>query len=478
MLPHTVRPLRFAIGASLFLIALASSSLAQTESVLYSFDSSGVADGMEPTSALVEDASGALYGTTPLGGTGCSNRGCGVVFRLTPPVDKGAPWTESILYNFGSSANDGTYPGQFASLILDKNGNLYGTTSSGGTGNCNPNSELTGCGTVFELSPPEALGESWTENILYSFQGVQAVAGTPLDGSDPQAGLVLDARGNLFGTTAYGGSGSQCTGNVGACGTVFELSPTAGGSWTEKIIHNFGNTSNDGANPYAPLILVENELLGTTLSGGSNYSCGDSNDGCGLLFALIPPTTGGGKWMERTASVGPLADGATVFAGLVRGFDGKIYGVASQGGSGQCQDDLQNTVGCGVVFQVTPPIASTHWGPVEVIYNFTGGSDGGVPQSTLLADKIGNLYGVAPAGGSCLGGYSFEDVSGCGTLFQLTPNSGGTSWSEKTIYQFQGRSSGATPWSIVPKRANGFFGVTSRGGSLTCNCGTVFEFKP
>ncbi|MGA2746959.1 MAG: hypothetical protein ABSE44_19835, partial [Candidatus Sulfotelmatobacter sp.] len=96
MLHHTVRALRFAVNAALFLIALASSSFAQTESVLYSFDSSGIADGTEPTSALVEDASGALYGTTPLGGTGCSNRGCGVAFKLTPPADKGAPWTESI----------------------------------------------------------------------------------------------------------------------------------------------------------------------------------------------------------------------------------------------------------------------------------------------------------------------------------------------------------------------------------------------
>jgi hypothetical protein len=460
-------------------------SQAQAETVLHSFDPRNFPDGSHPTAALVEDSNGALYGTTQLGGTGCSNFGCGVIFKLTPPVHGGSPWTESILYNLGSGPDDGTFPGDSANLIFDKNGNLYGTTTNGGTGNCNPNSSFKGCGTVFELSPPAVAGGAWTETTLYSFQGVQ---GKTSDGSVPEAGLVFDASGNLFGTTEFGGSGVECTGIVGACGTVFELSPStaSGGGWTEKIIHNFGDWLNDGANPIAPLVFAKSgQLLGTTRVGG-RYTCDDagSPNGCGAIFALIPPTAPGDNWIERSTSMGPQAVGAFISGGLVRGTDGKVYGVTLLGGSGPCQDALQNTVGCGVVFEITPPITSPHWGRLKIIYNFTGGSDGAIPLSSLLTDKTPSLYGVAAEGGagSCLdkSGYIFDYASGCGTLFHLTPTSNDSSWSENTLYDFQGGSDGATPWSVMRNRRGGFFGLTLLGGSPcgSDGCGTAFVVEP
>ncbi|MGA8838521.1 MAG: choice-of-anchor tandem repeat GloVer-containing protein [Candidatus Sulfotelmatobacter sp.] len=201
-------------------LLLATSAWGQGK-VLYSF--SGPPDGEAPSAGLVRDAAGNLYGATPAGGNTtaeqCENgiNGCGVVFELT---NSGGTWTESIIHTFVPGSGDGINP--YGNLILNSAGNLYGTTEYGGT-TCT--GYFCGVGTVYELSP--AGGGLWTETILYNFQA----AG---DGIYPEAGLIMDSAGNLYGTTGFGGNNAIC--NTLGCGTVFELSPGSGGTWTEHIL--------------------------------------------------------------------------------------------------------------------------------------------------------------------------------------------------------------------------------------------------
>src|ERR1019366_4407129 len=191
-------------------------------------------DGVNPQADLIFDAAGNLYGTTSQGGTSDA----GTAFELTPAA--GGTWTEKVLWSFGTGM-DGANP--LAGLIFDGAGNLYGTTYNGGTSNS---------GTVFELTP--AAGGTWTEKVLYGFDG-------GANGGDPSAGLIFDAAGNLYGTTSFGGPYNH--------GTVFELMPAGGGSWTEQVLHNFGSGT-DGISPLAGLIFDgAGNLYGTTYHGGS-----------------------------------------------------------------------------------------------------------------------------------------------------------------------------------------------------------------
>jgi uncharacterized repeat protein (TIGR03803 family) len=184
-----------------------------------------------------------------------------------------------VIYRL-QGGNDGDRP--FAGLIADQAGNLYGTTYNGGGG-----PYFVGCcGTVFEVSPPAAPGDPWTETVLYSFQG-----GT--DGGAPDGSLVFDQTGNLYGTTTQGGQNAECPN----CGTVFELTPPAnvGGAWTETILHRFTGLidNSDGAGPIGALVFDKaGNLYGTTYVGGLLSD--------GTVFQLSPPTTPGGSWTETT----------------------------------------------------------------------------------------------------------------------------------------------------------------------------------
>ena len=206
-----------------------------TESVLHSFCSvTNFTDGAAPQTSLIFDVGGNLYGTTSGGG----GQGSGVVFRLKPNGD--GTWTESVLYTLCSVTNCADGAGPPASLIFDVGGNLYGTTNGGGT---------RGKGVVFKLTPNS--GGSWTESIVHYFTGP--------DGAYPKAGLIFDEAGNLYGTTpAGGGKGS---------GVVFKLKPNGDGSWTESVLHSFADNPAD--NPQAGLIFdVAGNLYGTTVNGG------------------------------------------------------------------------------------------------------------------------------------------------------------------------------------------------------------------
>ena len=199
---------------------------------------------------------------------------------------------ETVLYSFGA-VPDAQYP--VGGVIMDKTGNLYGATGGGG---------VSGFGAVFEVN---AQGE----NVLYSF------GGPPVDGSTPLGGLMRDTAGNLYGTTAYGGSSNVCSSGVYGCGIVFEVAPAG----TETVLHRF--------------------------------------------------------------CVQSCQDGAEPQAGLVQDANGNLYGTAVIGGQ----------YGHGTVFEVSPG------GTESVLYNFTGGADGGSPAASLLRDKKGNLYGTTLDGG-------------------------------------------------------------------------------
>jgi len=235
---------------------------------LYAF--TGGTDGGGPF-GLVVDRAGNLYGAASYGGTGTGcidGSTCGVVYELTPQT--GATWQESVLYNF--QASDGAGP--YAPLIFDSKGNLYGVISSGGGVNSNCPFD-GGCGLVFELSPPAVSGGSWTETVIHRFQGGQQ------DGSNAMAGLAIDPSGNLYGTTEFGGTGFCLYGGTTVgCGTIFELSPSSGDSWTETILHNFQGGS-DGAFPLENLILNKAGVLFGTTSNGGSY-------GKGSVFEVIP----------------------------------------------------------------------------------------------------------------------------------------------------------------------------------------------
>jgi len=252
---------------------LAPSGTGWSETVLYSFCSqSNCTDGANPAAGLIMDGAGNLYGTTIFGGTGSPANG--TVFMLTPDPT-GTVWTETVLYLFCSQTNcaDGANPR--AGLIMDATGNLYGTTQGGGG---------HGSGVVFELTP-DPTGTVWTETVLYSF-----CSQTPncADGSGPVAGLIMDAAGNLYGTTFRGGNGADIFGN----GVVFELTPDPTGTvWTETVLYSFCSQTNcaDGNLPLAGLIMdAAGNLYGTTSVGGSNFASSCIN-GCGVVFELVSP---------------------------------------------------------------------------------------------------------------------------------------------------------------------------------------------
>ena len=319
------------------------SAMAQTEHVLHSF--TGGADGLLPVGGLVEDAKGNLYGTTENGGTS----DYGVVFELT------STGVEKILYTFGWT--NGALPE--ASLVRDSKGNLYGTTFSGGT---------KGWGTVFELSP------SGSYTVQYKFTG-------GADGGSPHAALVRDSKGNLYGTTFYGGTKPGTKG----FGTVFEVAPDG----TEKTLYAF-KSGGDGAYPDAGLVRdAKGNLYGTTQTGGTF--------GRGTVFEV---SAAGVEKVLYSFTGG--TDGWGSVAGLVRDTLGDLYGTTLYGGGSGCRP---LGYGCGAVFEIPTT------GQETTLYTFSGGVDGGNPSASLVRDKKGNLYGTTSVGGT----------NELGTVFEVIP---------------------------------------------------------
>jgi len=386
-----------------------------SENALYNF--SGGNDPKLPYAGLVFDKTGNLYGTTELGGTNTQ----GTVFEITPNAN--GSWTETVLYNFTGSA-DGGQP--YASLVFDTAGNLYGTTKFGGGTNCNQ-----GCGTVFELTPGSG---GWTETVLYTFSGSS-------DGSEPSARLLIDAAGNLYGTTALGGNvGSVCS---SGCGTVFKLTHGSSG-WTQSVLYAFEGAA-DGTSPYAGLTFdTAGNLYGTAYAGGTS--------GDGTIFKLTPGSSG---WTETTLhAFAGGADGKYPAGDLILDPAGNLYGTAFQGGSGY-----------GVVFELLPGSKGVF--KERVLHTF-GNSPASNPVAGLVMDTAGNLYGT-----TMLGADQSSCGGGCGTVFKLSPATRGA-WPFKVIHVFGTGADGFHPsGDLVLDPAGNLYGTTQAGGAQ--GSGLVFE---
>jgi uncharacterized repeat protein (TIGR03803 family) len=315
-----------------------------------------------------------------------SKLGCGTVFEMSPPKQKGGQWTETVLYSF-PTPKQGFVPA--GDLVFDGAGNLYGATIYGGGYGTNCGDAFYKyCGAVFELSPPKTKGGNWTEKTLHSFKG-------NTDGANPNGGLVLDSKGNVYGTTYIGGY--NCPHNSGqGCGTVFQLKPPPkkGGVWTEDVLDRFHPGRSGAAEPVAGVIFDKRgNLYGTTAGGG--------NSGLGTIFRLAPGS--GGKWVEHVLyRFRDGTDGSEPRAGLLFDGMGDVYGTATGGG----------TVGNGTVFRLRP-YRGDSW-VFAALYDFTVSPDGAYPTGLIL-DGAGNLYGTTQRGGSgqTCGNY------GCGTVFRV-----------------------------------------------------------
>ncbi|HTR26070.1 MAG TPA: choice-of-anchor tandem repeat GloVer-containing protein [Terriglobales bacterium] len=396
------------------------------ETVLYSFCSlQNCADGNDPTSTLIFDSAGNLYGTTCSGGAngqavasacGAGFNGYGVAFELSPKPPGGCPsgsntgnsWCETVLYSFKSNP-DGASP--FAGLTFDSSGNLYGTTYGGGSGT----------GTVYELSP-NGKG-AWSESVLYSFCAQAKCA----DGSHPD-GQLQAANGTLFATTESGGASAD--------GTVFGLSPKppggcptgtyTGNGWCEAILHDFAGHPADGTYPSGtPTLDSAGNLYGTTAYGG-NGRCNDVYKGCGTVWKM---TASGGAYTEtvlHSFMSGPGFFGCCYaiqapdlpLPGLVLDASGNLFGMTTYGGSpSYCQEkgkraDVQ---GCGAMFElVKRPKGNKYITNLLWIFSLDNGAH---PLSSLILNG-GNFYGTTYDGG--LGSFCpFPD--GCGIAFEFTP---------------------------------------------------------
>ncbi len=395
----TYRPLL----AALFTLAVfTAAAQAQTINVLHSF--SGQGDGSMPAAGVTLDRAGNLYGTTNGGPStvykmshagsgwilntlytfnhpndptqvvagvvfgpdgllyGTSYEGgqfnLGAVFSLQPPATAcksvSCPWTLTILHNFDGS--DGTHPG-YGNLVFDAAGNIYGTTYAGGA---------HVRGTVFKL----ARSNGWAESVLYSFTGGG-------DGGSPYSGVAFDSTGNLYGTTNVGGSAGF--------GTVYKLSPSAGG-WTETTLYSFTG-GDDGANPFGGVAIdAQGNLYGTAGRGGA--------DGVGTAWELSPSSGGWAFTLVHSfvggTNPGPLATPTLDAAG-------NIYGTSETNGKG-----------FGLAFELTPSGGGWNY----TAYDFDG-SNGNEPGSSVALDASGNLYGTAPIGGTT--------GCDCGVVWEITP---------------------------------------------------------
>jgi len=441
-------------------LAVNCPAFAATRTTLWNFQVDASTDGRHSVAGLIRDGKGNLYGTTSEGGAYCEAEGgfgepgCGTVFELSPPATKGGPWTETIIWSFGSYATDGYYP--LAGLVMAKAGNLYGTTQFGGAYLAYPSFG----GTVFKLTPPPTSSGSWTESIIWSF-------GNGTDGEMPEAGLFINSKGNLYGTTAIGGVYYHASANGGTPGgAVFELSPpvTSGGNWTESILWSFGN-ENDGSMPVAGLIVDKaGNLYGTTSEGGVyTTTVGNFVYGLGTAFKLSPPATSGGKWTEAVLwDFGNGADGNAPLASLIMDSGGNLYGTTGNDG----------VYDGGTAFELSPPATSGANWTEAILRDFGSGTDGAGPVAGLIMDSQGNLYGTTAVGGL----YGSTDTGG--TAFELSPPATtGDNWNESILVNFGHNSSGNDPVaSLLMDPAHNLYGTTKSGGTHGGN-GTVFRIS-
>src|SRR5580704_3799948 len=445
--------MRKGLAVAAVTLGLAASSLcAGQETVLHTFVNTS--DGSAPGGGLSFDTKGNLFGTTASSGVGEAIDG--TVFEMTPKASGG--FTFHTIHTFSQAMGDGANPG--SAVVLDAEGNLYGTAPNGGDG----------CGIVYELSPTKS--GKWKENILHKFDS------NGMDGCNPSGRLIFDQAGNLFGGTFNGGGGISNLFCNNGCGTTYKLH-LANGKWTETALHRFTGKGTDGWNPSGSLAFDKaGNLWGATFLGGVGKSstCGGTNGAgfCGTVFELTPNANG--TWTESTLySFVDASTGWNSFSGLILDQAGDLIGTTENGGSA-----LQ-----GTVFKITPKGK----GKVEesLIHEFAGEADGAFPNSGLTPDAAGVLYGVVSNGGGTAFTCFENSGGGCGIVYKLAPNSDGT-WTETILYSFLGGADGAEPGDDrLAFDANGdIFGSAGSGGDFNAGCpgnvpggcGVVFKVKP
>ncbi len=416
------------------------------EKILYRFK--GGADGVHPERGVILGNAGNLYGTTsgtPFGqSNGCKD--CGTVFEIS-----GETHTEKTLHRF-HGGQDGANPG--AGLIFGRTGNLYGTTQFGGP-NCT-RWTASGCGTVFEIAAPavtrcetlcgtrfQISDQVHAETILWSFP--------PNGASWPTGGVIMDAAGNLYGTTSTG----RCPHGHYGCGTVFEI---PAGTRRAIVLHTFEGGGNLYGFPKRRLVMDQHgNLYGITWASDLRHPF------TGIVFEIFAGTHEE-KTLHRFASGPP--DG-----NLIVDRKGNLFGTTQWGG-GFCNAGSSpgtDAMGCGVVFEI--PAGTDR---ERILYRFKGGRDGMEPDS-LVMDSAGNLYGTTSSGGQCASQY------GCGTVFEIPSGSR----TKRILYRFKGGRDGETPeGALVMDRAGNLYGTTFKGGEdcptgaeLGPGCGTVFEIS-
>jgi uncharacterized repeat protein (TIGR03803 family) len=339
---------------------------AWTKSTLHSFRG-GNDDGSRPSDVPVLDGAGNLYGTTLYGGSGDN----GVIFELSPSATSAGAWTETILYNFPADGSRGKSPN--GGLTFDAEGNLYGVTAEGGLAECD-------CGTVFQLSPPDAAGESWTQTVIHKFDGY------PTDGGNPVGSLVFDLSGALYGTTQTGG--------ISGWGSVFQMKRHKG-EWRAKVIYgfplsDFGIVGISGR----PSIDTAGNLFGNVIDGGNSCDCGG-------IWELSPASTGTAPWTFNTVYEFYVPFDANQLGGtnpsgsLLIDKSGNLYGAAGGG------LDRKHEEHDGIVFELSPPSSPGGARTKKVLHEFSGAAfgDGRDPIGGIVM-VAGKLYGVTSLGGT------------------------------------------------------------------------------
>lgn len=274
------------------------------------------------------------------------------------------------------------------------------------------------------------------------------------DGIGPQGNLVLDGSGNLYGTTTEGGGTSACNGQYKGCGIVFELVPRSSGYWKENVLYSFTNGSSGGVGLNGNLVFdTVGNLYGTAFYGGSTVE--------GSVFELTP---GSGVWTEKdiyTFCLGGCGGGENPASGVIFDAAGSLYGTATGGG----------TDGGGVIFKLARDNGS--W-TESVLYNFCpyDTCGGGWFPWGLTRDANGNFYSMTSLGGNFF--WPCTPGDGCGAVFELSPKSG--SWDYSVLYRFNGREGAFTNEGVIQDKQGNIYGATTGDGAF--GCGTVFQLSP
>jgi uncharacterized repeat protein (TIGR03803 family) len=390
----------------------------------------GGADGGTPYAALISDAAGNLYGTTSKGGS--SNYG--TAYELSPPAAGGSVWDETVLYSFdGGLGGDGS----LGALVFDKAGNLYGMASGGSVAH----PAYRTVGNIFELTPPAAGKSIWGHQILRQF----TVADQDHGGHPYYAALILDAQGVLYGTTM--------------APNIFSLSPpvTPGGIWQFKNLAFIYNAPKYGSLAFDR----HGALYGTT-------DFGPGNDGVGTIYQLNPPAAGQKTWHNRTIlTFTRQLNAYNPQSGVTFDEQGNIYGTTTS----------------GTIYKLSPADSTESTWKYSSLYTFKGGS-GSDPSDGFL--PVGPVaLGVSLYGTTLLGGSAQCTVSppagipnnGCGVIYRLMPPAAGkTTWTEKVLYRFTGGNDGAYPYAGLLVKDGALYGTTWGGGQY--GHGTVFKINP